>query len=117
MTPITLIKPKKVDDALIFDIAQRIKKAVNPLKIVLFGSYASGSAKADSDIDILIVANKSGFFKNRIASKAYGALAGVLIPKDIVVCTEKEIEEWRNVPQAFVTTAIAQGKIIYEKQQ
>jgi predicted nucleotidyltransferase len=115
MTPITLIKPKKVDDALISTIAKRIKEAVKPLKIILFGSYATGKANADSDIDILIVAGKSGISKNHIASKAYGALAGVLIPKDIVVCTEKEIKDWSNVPQAFVTTAIAEGKVIYEK--
>ncbi|RLF90797.1 nucleotidyltransferase domain-containing protein, partial [Thermococci archaeon] len=39
----------------------------------------------------------------------YKALAGILVPKDIVVYTEKEIEEWSNVPLAFITT-IGRGR-------
>jgi len=46
----------------------------------------------------------------------YKALAGILIPKDILVYTEKEIEEWSNVPLAFITTIIRKGKVIYERQ-
>ncbi|MDR2395367.1 MAG: nucleotidyltransferase domain-containing protein, partial [Endomicrobium sp.] len=30
-------------------------KAVDPYKIVLFGSYAKGIAKPDSDIDLLVI--------------------------------------------------------------
>ena len=45
----------------------------------------------------------------------YKALAGILIPKDIIVYTPEEVIEWSDVPQAFVTTVIAKGKSIYEK--
>lgn len=32
----------------------------------------------------------------------------------MVVYTPSEVEEWREVPQAFVTTAIREGRVLYE---
>ena len=36
-------------------IVERIVKKFNPHKIILFGSYAKGTATKDSDVDLLIV--------------------------------------------------------------
>jgi hypothetical protein len=33
----------------------------------------------------------------------------------ILVYTPQEVEEWSRVRQAFVTTAIREGKVLYEK--
>jgi predicted nucleotidyltransferase len=38
------------------EIVQRIVERFDPEKIILFGSYARGEAREDSDIDLLIVA-------------------------------------------------------------
>jgi hypothetical protein len=35
---------------------------------------------------------------------------------DIVVYSPREVEEWSAVPEAFVTTAVRQGEVLYEKQ-
>ena len=35
---------------------------------------------------------------------------------DILVYTPEEVEDWSAVPQAFVTTAVREGTILYEKQ-
>ena len=43
----------------------------------------------------------------------YHALAGVFPAKDIVVYTPKEVKEWSDVPNAFVTVALREGKILY----
>jgi len=32
-----------------------LAREIRPQKIILFGSYASGSARADSDVDLLVV--------------------------------------------------------------
>ena len=37
------------------------------------------------------------------------------MPKDIIVRTPHEVYEWSAVPNAFVTTAIREGKVLYEK--
>ncbi len=43
------------------------------------------------------------------------ALIGVSPAKDILVWTPEEIAEWRDVPNAFVTTAIREGVLLYER--
>jgi predicted nucleotidyltransferase len=90
--------------------------AVRPDRIILFGSHASGKANPTSDLDILVIAD-SNAPRHKRSIPIYKTLSGLLVPKDIVVYTQQEIDEWRDVPQAFITTAIANGKVIYEKKQ
>lgn len=104
---------RQVDDSLIHEIVRRIIVAAQPQKVILFGSRARGDARLDSDIDLLVVADDPQPRSLR-ASALYGALSDILIPMDILVYRPEEIEEWRNVPQAFVTTAIREGSILYE---
>ena len=116
MSKIELIKAETVDNKLINEIIRRIVVIVNPLKIILFGSWAYGKAKKGSDIDILVVVERSHLPRHKRAVEVYEALTGILIPKDIVVYTPEEIEEWSEVPQAFITTIVKKGKVIYEKK-
>jgi hypothetical protein len=46
----------------------------------------------------------------------HGVLSDILIGMDIAVYSRREVEEWSAVPQAFVTTALRQGKVLCEKQ-
>jgi hypothetical protein len=41
------------------------------------------------------------------------ALCGLFPAKDIVVWTPAEMEEWRAVPHAFISTILATGKVVY----
>ncbi len=115
MTKILLEKVKEVNKDVINAITKRIVEAVSPEKIILFGSYAYGNPTKSSDLDILVIM-KSKLPRYKRAVPIYKALAGVLIPKDIIVYTPQEVEEWSEVPQAFVTTAVSKGKSIYEKE-
>ena len=94
----------------------RIVKAVNPAKIILFGSYAHGQPHESSDLDLLIIMT-SEQPRWRRAIPIYNALRGLLVPKDIVVYTPEEVEAWSEVPQAFVTTALRKGSVLYEKEK
>ena len=111
-----LIKVEKVDEEFLKEAVKRIVSAVDPEKIILFGSHAYGEPKKGSDLDLLVVVKESSLPRYRRSVPIYKALAGILIPKDILVYTEKEIEEWSNVPLAFITTIIRKGKVIYERQ-
>ena len=115
MAEALLKKIEKVDKSLIDDIKSRIVEVVDPEKIILFGSYAYGKPSKDSDLDILVIM-KSDLPRYKRSVPIYRALAGILIPKDIIVYTPQEVKEWGNVPQAFVTTAVTRGKKIYEKE-
>lgn len=115
MKEISLEKVKEVNENIISEIVRRIVDVVNPKKVILFGSYAYGKPTKDSDLDILIIMD-SKLPRYKRSSLIYKALAGILIPKDIIVYTPEEVEEWSDVPQAFVTTALTKGKVIYEKK-
>lgn len=115
MTKTSLKRIKEVNEDIINDIVNRIVKVVNPEKIILFGSYAYGKPTKNSDLDILVIMN-SKLPRYKCSVPIYKALAGILIPKDIIAYTPQEVEEWDEVPQAFITTALAKGKIIYEKK-
>ena len=115
MAEILLKRIKKVNEDLINDIVERIVEAVNPEKIILFGSYAYGKPTKNSDLDILVIMN-SKLPRYKRSVPIYKALAGILIPKDIIVYTPQEVGEWDEVPQAFITTAVSKGKVIYEKK-
>jgi len=115
MVEILLKRIKKVNEDLINDIVERIVEAVNPEKIILFGSYAYGKPTKNSDLDILVIMN-SKLPRYKRSVPIYKALAGILIPKDIIAYTPQEVEEWDEVPQAFITTAVSRGKVVYEKK-
>ena len=87
-------------------------------KIILFGSYAYGEPKKGSDIDLLVVVKKSDLPRFKRAWEVRTLLRGkIRFPKDILVYTEEEINDWKNVPEAFITTIIGKGKILYERQK
>jgi predicted nucleotidyltransferase len=105
----------RLTPALIEQIVRRITAVADPKKIILFGNHARGEAQPTSDLDLLVVAD-STFPRHRRSAPLYGVLSKILLPMDIVVFTPDEVEEWSSVRQAFVTTAIREGRVIYEKQ-
>jgi uncharacterized protein len=107
--------PAQLDSKLIDEVVRRIVQAALPHKIILFGSRARGDAHAHSDIDLLVIADSS-LPRYRRSAPLYGALSDIPTPMDILVYSPREVEEWNQVPQAFVTTAIREGKVLYEKQ-
>jgi len=109
-------KISRVDNRLINDVTNRIIAAVDPIKIILFGSYANGQYRQDSDLDILVLMNTI-LPRHKRSIPIYRALMGLMIPKDIVVYTPQEVEAWRDVPQAFITTAIKNGRLLHEKKK
>lgn len=103
-----------VSDALLHEVVQRLRGAGTPLKIILFGSQARGDVHANSDLDLLII-EQSQLPRFRRSPQYYRALVGLYPAKDITVWTPAEVQEWANVPNAFITTALREGRVLYEK--
>jgi predicted nucleotidyltransferase len=92
----------------------RIRNAMDPDRIVLFGSRARGQARPDSDFDLLII-KESDQPRHRRAAPLYTKLRDLPVEVEIVVYTPEEVADWSQVPEAFVTTALREGKVLYER--
>lgn len=103
-------------DHLLDEIVTRIRKASRPRRIILFGSRARGEARPGSDYDILII-QESEEPRYRRAIPLYSALADVPAEVEVCVYTPHEVWEWSAVPQAFVTTAVREGRLLYESRE
>jgi predicted nucleotidyltransferase len=101
-------------DRLLREMVDRIREAMQPERIVLFGSRARGTAREDSDFDLLVV-NESDEPRHRRAAPLYTKLADLPVEIEIVVYTPDEVKDWSNVPQAFVSTALREGIVLYER--
>ena len=100
---------------------KRLQKAVEilvaacqPRKIILFGSYARGSATHDSDFDILILEDS---VENRLTElvRLRRLLSPLRIPVDLLVSSNENFEYWRETPGNVYFEAALEGKVLYEK--
>ena len=96
-------------------LSRRIAGKFDVEKIILFGSYADGTATEDSDIDLLVVADMDVPPLER-----YGAVRAVIgdFPAgfDIIVETPQDYLKWRSVVNHIVYFAEKYGKTIYERR-
>lgn len=92
--------------------ARAIAEEFQPDKIILFGSYAYGTPKEDSDVDLLVVMPARD--KHSQAVRIRWRLAAPF-PLDLIVRTPKEMK-WRlEERESFSTTIVTKGKVLYKK--
>jgi predicted nucleotidyltransferase len=103
------------------EIIRNIKQ-INPYKIILFGSYASGVFSEDSDLDIVVVLdsleiakNYDEKMKNRllVRRKIYELSRKVSV--DLVVYTKGEYDIITENGNSFYNEIKSTGKVLYEK--
>ncbi len=99
---------------LIAIIVDRVVRQFDPVRIILFGSRARGEARADSDVDLLVILLKVSD-KRRAVIAIRRALNGIPASKDIIVATPQEIAERGNVIGLVLRPALREGKVIYER--
>ena len=105
-------------EQLVKQMVQAIVEEVGPRQIYLFGSLATGSRKADSDVDLLIVEDRRfGPDHNRWSElkRIRRVLRRFRIPKDILVYSRDEFEKWEDSVNHVVAHAVKEGKLLYER--
>lgn len=71
---------------------EQLIKALNPLAIYLFGSFAWGSPHEDSDLDLLVVIEDYYESRHKMLAAGHLALARLKLPKDILLYNKEEFE-------------------------
>jgi predicted nucleotidyltransferase len=100
-------------EAKLGEIVRRIVDGFHPERIILFGSRARGDAAPDSDADLLVVMRVRGS-RRRQAARLDAALAGVGLPKDIIVVTPAEFDRQKHVVGGIVHPAVQEGRVLYD---
>lgn len=99
-------------DTVLNDLVTRIRRVVDPVRIVLFGSSARGTAGPDSDLDVLVIV-KDGLPRRKIAMKIYRELIGLDLPVDLVVATNEVIRKYGSSQALIYEPALREGKELY----
>ena len=94
-------------------IAERLKKEYKAERVILFGSYATGDATEESDIDLFIIAPTSERFFQRMAT-ALKLIRDLKkgIPIELIVLTSDEVKERIEIGDQFVEQIIEEGIIL-----
>jgi len=106
----------KADETVLAEVVRRLVEAIDPDRILMFGSRARGDSRPDSDLDLLIVKD-SAEPRHRRVVPAYRALRGLGVPKDIVWYTPQELADWAGVVNHLVWRAVNEGRVLYEKRR
>ncbi|MBU2595652.1 nucleotidyltransferase domain-containing protein [Patescibacteria group bacterium] len=83
-----------------------------PEKIILFGSQIKGGADKYSDFDFIIVKKTNDSFIRRLANFPY-----LPISADIFIYTPQEFKKMQKDESIFLSNALKESKIIYEKSK
>jgi len=94
---------------------------LNPLKIILFGSYAWGTPTGDSDIDLLVV-TEDEFLpqnfkeKNHLYLKVSHCLTELekKYPIDLIVHTKTMHQRFIDLGSMFAKKILRDGEILHE---
>jgi len=100
-------------------VEQAVRKIIEvgrPLKVILFGSYVSGKAKAGSDLDVLVVSDDSIENTRKESVRIRRSLKGILMPIDILVVRERRYNDLKDRPGLVYQEIAKTGKVVYESR-
>ena len=97
------------DETVIAEAARRLSVAAPQARVILFGSHARGDAGPGSDLDFLVVEPS---VDDRIEESVplRTTVRGLGLFADVVVISEHEAEEWREVHGSLIHSALSEGR-------
>lgn len=88
--------------------------SISPLKVYLFGSFAEGTNKAESDYDFYVIVNDDEENLLELTKKAYRSMRGKKDrPVDIVIVRKSKFEERKNWKLSLEREVDNKGVLLY----
>lgn len=97
------------------EVKNRLVATYNPIAIYLFGSYVWGAPTEDSDLDLLIVIDKSDEKSYARVRPGQRALYDLCIAKDLIIYTKDEFDRISNNVTTLGYKIKREGKVIYAR--
>ena len=95
-------------------ILEKLLSGYAPQKVILFGSYAYGDPRPDSDIDLLIIKETPERFIDRwVTVRRILSDPKRKLPLETLVLTPQEVSRRLAVGDQFVAEILEKGKILY----
>mgnify|MGYP002641044628 FL=1 len=108
----TIDERERIPQEAIDEVVRQIAEKFHPQKIILFGSYARGNPRPESDVDILVVMDTE--LKESQQSLQIRRYLNLFFGLDIILYTPKRLEERIAMGDYFVQDILEEGKVMYE---
>ena len=102
---------QKLDQKIIADIKERLVKVYDPREIYLLEPHRED----ECDIDIMIIVDKASIQRYDLMAEGHKALIGIKIPKNILVYTKEEFDDYSKDKSTLSYLIKQNGKRIYAK--
>lgn len=100
-------------EGVIEEAARRIRDAAPGAQVILFGSHARGTARPDSDVDLLVV-EPAVEDTSREEVRLRRTLRGLGLFADVVVVSAAQAAKLRDEPCSVVGIALTEGRVLAE---
>ncbi|HUU91928.1 MAG TPA: nucleotidyltransferase domain-containing protein [Phycisphaerae bacterium] len=103
-----MVRMKEIEE-----VGRRIGREFRPDRVLLFGSYADGTATDDSDVDLLVVLP----FEGRPFHKSLEILnrLDVRFPCDLLARSPDDVARRYEQGDPLIREALDRGKVLYER--
>ena len=108
----TIDKRKRIPQKAIDQVVEQIVEKFKPQKIILFGSYARGNPRPESDVDMLVVMDT----KLKDVKQAIEICQQIeyRFGLDLIVHTPKYLAKRVKMGDWFLRDVVKEGKVLYE---
>jgi predicted nucleotidyltransferase len=89
-------------------------RTYDPLRVIVFGSFARGDTHEGSDLDLIVVKDSDERFFDRIG-RVRDAAHGLGLNVHPLVYTPTEMGEMLTGGNCLLETALAEGAVAYER--
>ena len=94
-------------------VVGRFRGASSPVLVIVFGSVATGTATAESDLDLLVLLDDVADTRQE-SIRLRDALGDIEMPIDVIVMSTARFEETKHVIGGIACPAHKYGRVIYE---
>jgi predicted nucleotidyltransferase len=104
----TIDKRKRIPQKAIDPVVEQIVEKFKPQKIILFGSYAGGNPRPESDVDMLVVMDTP--MKEVQQSMVIHHQLNIMFGLDLLVYTPNHLKERAEIGDWFVRDILSRSR-------